>query len=533
MEQLIPNDAVRAEVEAEQPSVPLRLFESTRGEVLCYARAMASGRPHFEPFVHLVDVTERRRADRLGRLLPRAGRARAGRWSTTTTSRPAPAAQGGTIGAQSASYGQRRGRGARRRRHGRGPARPPTTATTSGSAGLAPDTAYRYRITVDGRALGAGTRTTTGCSAPTDRPAAWSRARRRATTCRFRTHPDDDDPVPGDASSPSATTASASSTARPDGARQAVARTLEHLAARHPVRVRREPGRQHLPRARRPPGAARRRGRRLVLHRSTSPTATSSTTCPLYPTAGNHDGSDEEASDDREQLADNFHLEQRFGPRQDRRRASLEPGLFYRLNVGVAARAGVRRHHLGRATRACTTSTTTATGPGWRSAAAPTTGDAGVGRAEGPAGASRSATTRPTAPGPTTSSMPEQLDSAAPALPAGRRAAGAERPRAQLPARPGRRPRPRRVGRGRPSSRTRPPVPLGGGRHRLTWAAEPHCLLVEVDDDRLVVTPYGALDDDDGEPQPIERYDPDGTATRDPIVLEPVEVPRSRAGEGR
>ena len=29
MEQLIPNDAVRAEVEAEQPSVPLRLFEST------------------------------------------------------------------------------------------------------------------------------------------------------------------------------------------------------------------------------------------------------------------------------------------------------------------------------------------------------------------------------------------------------------------------------------------------------------------------------------------------------------------------
>jgi len=55
----------------------------------------------------------------------------------------------------------------------------------------------------------------------------------------------------------------------------------------------------------------------------------------FYPTAGNHDGSDEERSDDREQLADNLYLRARFEPRQDAGRASLDPGLFYRLRLGA------------------------------------------------------------------------------------------------------------------------------------------------------------------------------------------------------
>jgi hypothetical protein len=65
----------------------------------------------------------------------------------------------------------------------------------------------------------------------------------------------------------------------------------------------------------------------------------------------------------------------------------------------------------------------------------------------------------------------------------------------------------------------------------LSWAAEPHCLLVEVGEDRLVVTPYGA--GPAGKPRPLDRLGPDGAITRSPIVLEPTEVPRSRAGEGR
>jgi hypothetical protein len=56
---------------------------------------------------------------------------------------------------------------------------------------------------------------------------------------------------------------------------------------------------------------------------------------PVYPAAGNHDGSDEEASDDRAQLVDNFHLDARFGDGGlHGSGASMEPGLFYRAQIG-------------------------------------------------------------------------------------------------------------------------------------------------------------------------------------------------------
>jgi tartrate-resistant acid phosphatase type 5 len=55
---------------------------------------------------------------------------------------------------------------------------------------------------------------------------------------------------------------------------------------------------------------------------------------PFYPTAGNHDGPDDEDSDDRAQLEDNLYLRVRFEPRQESGRAAIDPGLFYRLQVG-------------------------------------------------------------------------------------------------------------------------------------------------------------------------------------------------------
>jgi tartrate-resistant acid phosphatase type 5 len=58
---------------------------------------------------------------------------------------------------------------------------------------------------------------------------------------------------------------------------------------------------------------------------------------PAFPTVGNHDAEDTESSDDRDQLADNFYLEQRFRPAVEDGRASLEPGLFYCLRVGAEA----------------------------------------------------------------------------------------------------------------------------------------------------------------------------------------------------
>lgn len=53
---------------------------------------------------------------------------------------------------------------------------------------------------------------------------------------------------------------------------------------------------------------------------------------PFFPAIGNHDTTDTECSDDRAQLEDNFHLRIRFTDEKDR--ASVEPGLFYRLQYG-------------------------------------------------------------------------------------------------------------------------------------------------------------------------------------------------------
>lgn len=53
---------------------------------------------------------------------------------------------------------------------------------------------------------------------------------------------------------------------------------------------------------------------------------------PFYPTIGNHDTSETESSDDRAQLEDNFHLDERFHRAGDE--ASVEPGLFYRVRYG-------------------------------------------------------------------------------------------------------------------------------------------------------------------------------------------------------
>ena len=53
---------------------------------------------------------------------------------------------------------------------------------------------------------------------------------------------------------------------------------------------------------------------------------------PVFPAIGNHDSTDTEGPDDRAQLEDNFHLHERF--RDERERASLDPGLFYRLLFG-------------------------------------------------------------------------------------------------------------------------------------------------------------------------------------------------------
>ena len=53
---------------------------------------------------------------------------------------------------------------------------------------------------------------------------------------------------------------------------------------------------------------------------------------PVFPAIGNHDTTDTEGSDDRAQMEDNFHVRERFRDQQDR--ASVGPGLFYRIGYG-------------------------------------------------------------------------------------------------------------------------------------------------------------------------------------------------------
>lgn len=55
---------------------------------------------------------------------------------------------------------------------------------------------------------------------------------------------------------------------------------------------------------------------------------------PVYPGVGNHDTSDTEVSDNRDQLADNLFTDLRFGGGAQADRASVDPGLFYRFSYG-------------------------------------------------------------------------------------------------------------------------------------------------------------------------------------------------------
>ena len=55
---------------------------------------------------------------------------------------------------------------------------------------------------------------------------------------------------------------------------------------------------------------------------------------PVYPTVGNHDADDSEKSDDRDQVADNFFTDLRFTQAAEVGRASVDPGMYYQFDFG-------------------------------------------------------------------------------------------------------------------------------------------------------------------------------------------------------
>jgi tartrate-resistant acid phosphatase type 5 len=226
---------------------------------------------------------------------------------------------------------------------------------------------------------------------------------------------------------------------------------------------------------------------------------------PFYPTAGNHDGADQESSDDRQQLEDNLFLHTRFQPRVETGRASIDPGLFYRLQIGAllelvcidttwGAEQGMHWFNDPRQ-REWLQQAFTGDDVAWR-----------VPFCHHPAYCA----------GPHHAGMPEQIESL---LPLYRRSDvrlmlhghehnfqhGLVNGLHYVVSGAG----------GKLDERTPTRFDEAG---TLSWVAQPHCLLIEVTEDRLTIQPYGGTPRG-GHPQPIRRHETDGRITDAPIVI--------------
>ncbi len=437
----------------------------------------------FEPFVQLVDVTA------TSALVAWGGFHLAeqdGRW--------AAAAHGETIGARSLPHG----RAAVEAVDADGVVVARATTDRANHVwveGLTPGTTYRYEVTVEGAPWGRGPRR--DWSPDGLRPAS------RPPDQRLTTHAGEDRPEPvtflalGDFGV---------GIDEPTMGHQqlGVARTMQRLADTLPVRFLVGLGDTIYHGA---GGKLERTGavdddwwvtffqpyRHLLDH------------LPFYPTAGNHDGADTEASDDRGQLEDNLFLLERFGPRREVGRASLGPGLFYRVQVSgllelvcIDSTWGREEGHhwfcdddhqrwLQQAFADCRAT--------WQ-----------VPFCHHPAWCA----------GPHHPGMAEQVEHLVPLY-------GQADVRLLLSGHE------HNLQHGRVDGLDYLVSGAGGKLQldppdrfeeagTLTWAAEPHCLLVQVDAEQLIVTPYGATPPG-GQPRPVVRRTPAGELTDEPIVI--------------
>jgi tartrate-resistant acid phosphatase type 5 len=287
-----------------------------------------AARVHFEPFLHLADVSEDEALIAWGGFYFRHGDSPYGEWRIVDDEELAEVAgpdRTGTIGASSEPFGDAV---VEVERDGQIVARAETSeANYAWARGLEPDTEYRYRVLVDGKPWADGERWDWRFE-----QATLVRAGRRYDN-RFRTFPAADEPAPltfvaiGDFGVGLFDRGA-------DGARQLrLARTLERAVDSRGVRLVLSTGDNvYIGPEGTPAGTGNEdddwyasfyQPYRYVLNR-----------VPFFPTVGNHDAGDSENSDDRGQLADNMLLDLRFRRDVQSGRASLDPGLFYRLQFG-------------------------------------------------------------------------------------------------------------------------------------------------------------------------------------------------------
>ncbi|WNV77651.1 metallophosphoesterase [Geodermatophilus sp. DSM 44513] len=289
-------------------------------------------RTHFEPFVHLVDVGPDRVLVAWGGFWFRCDDP-GGRWRVLADGDLDEVDPGRTagIGASSAPYGRAEVEVLDAVGQVVGRAR---TADVNHVwvTGLSPDTAYSYRITVDGCPWDEGERWDWG---PVSRGGLDLRPAGRSYTLAFRTHPAPDRSTPLDFAVLGDFGVGVVADTEAGRRQRRIAEVLERVADSPGVRlvltvgdnVYATPGRRGSEGS----GASDcdwygsfYQPYRYVLAR-----------VPVYPTVGNHDTADEESSDDRTQIRDNFHTDARFTPEVAGSRASVDPGMFYRLAFGA------------------------------------------------------------------------------------------------------------------------------------------------------------------------------------------------------
>ena len=281
---------------------------------------------HFEPFLHLVDVGAEEALIAWGGFYFRRGDSPYGEWRIVDDEelREVAAGRSGTIGFSSEPYGEAV---VEVEREGETVARLETaTANYTWVRGLEPATEYRYRVRVDGQPWAEGELLDWDLERRTLVPSG------RRYENRFRTFPaaDSHDPVRfavlGDFGV--GILASDENAYR----QMQLAGALERACDRGDVLLTLTTG-DNVYLGPNTTGSGNEdddwyasfyEPYRYVINR-----------VPVFPTVGNHDAEDTESADDRDQLADNFYLDERFRPAVEKGRASLEPGLFYCLRVGA------------------------------------------------------------------------------------------------------------------------------------------------------------------------------------------------------
>jgi hypothetical protein len=208
-----------------------------------------------------------------------------------------------------------------------------TTTNHAWVTGLQPDTEYTYRVTVDGEEWGAGERRDWAV----DAEGQGLRLSGRRYDNRFRTHPHPDARAPVTFAVIGDFGIGVRKVSTPSRCQREVADALDKAVDARGVRLLLTTG-DNIYAGKTllgvPFGATGDEDDdwfftfyqpyRYVINR-----------VPVYPAVGNHDTGETEASDDRQQLIDNFFLNERFTGEESAGRSSIGPGLMYRFNYGA------------------------------------------------------------------------------------------------------------------------------------------------------------------------------------------------------